>query len=373
VGQINGSLAYGPGCTVAAVHQLTGIAIDHFVMVDFTGVIKMSDSVGGVSVCVTNNVYDTYSHLKLSKGTHTLKGLAALEFVRSRHGFADGSDLGRTYAQHAFLSAVIRSIKRKGVLLNPKSVLSLAQAATKALTVDKGLGSIPKLLNLATDLNKVPTDRITFTTMQNVPDPTNTARVLLGPGAKTLFATIINDQSLTSAAGKKTSTATATATPTPAVTTAPSTVVAQISNASGLSGRALDVETALEAKGFRSAKLSVATATAISTATKIHYGPGQQTAADTLAKAIKLPTSSVSASTTITGVTLDIGTDWAKGTTYPSRSSTTKAALDQSHAQNALDNKCVPVSTQNTVPLNRVWMTPGQAFAESPNVKVSAP
>ena len=93
-GQINSALQYGPACQVKTIHQLTGIAIDHFVMLDFSGVVKMSDAVGGVSVCVSDNVYDTYSHLKLAKGTHTLKGDAALEFVRSRHGFGDGSDLG---------------------------------------------------------------------------------------------------------------------------------------------------------------------------------------------------------------------------------------------------------------------------------------
>lgn len=73
-GQINSALRYGPACQVATIHQLTGIPIDHFVKLDFSGVVKMSDAVGGVSVCVDHNVYDTYSHLKLSRGTHTLKG-----------------------------------------------------------------------------------------------------------------------------------------------------------------------------------------------------------------------------------------------------------------------------------------------------------
>ena len=155
-GQINSALQYGAACQVKTVHQLTGIPIDHFVMLDFSGVVKMSDAVGGVSVCVSDDVYDTYSHLKLAKGTHTLKGEAALEFVRSRHGFGDGSDLGRTVSQHLFLSAMIRKFKSAGTLANPAKVYSLADAATNALTVDTGLGSVSKLVDLATDLNKVP-------------------------------------------------------------------------------------------------------------------------------------------------------------------------------------------------------------------------
>ena len=285
-GQINATLTYGPGCTVAAVHQLTGIPIDHFIMVDFAGVIALSDSVGGVSICVSDNVYDPYSHLKLTGGTHTLKGLAALEFVRSRHAFGDGSDLGRTYAQHVFLSAVIRSVKRKGVLLNPAAVYSLAQAATKALTVDTGLGSIPKLLGLAADVNKVDTDRITFTTMQTAADPTDVNRVVVAPGAKDLFQTIIKDESLTVANGS----------------------------------------------------------------------PSESTATET-------PISTPSATPTT-------------GTTSPGSDSAAtrrKAALGQSHAQTARATSCVPVSRQFTVTVNGIPMTPIRAFAESPNVRLSAP
>jgi len=286
-GQINATLTYGPGCTVAAVHQLTGIPIDHFIMVDFAGVIAMSDSVGGVSICVSDNVYDTYSHLKLTGGTHVLKGLAALQFVRSRHAFGDGSDLGRTYAQHVFLSAMIRSVKRKGVLLNPAAVYSLAQAATKALTVDPGLGSIPKLLGLAADVNKVDTDRITFTTMQTAADPADVNRVVVAPGAKELFQTIIKDESLTVANG---SASEPPVTPTPTLS----------------------------------------------------------------------PTS----------------TDHPSGTTSPGSDSAEtrrKAALGQSHAQTATASSCVPVSKQRTVTVNGIPMTPTRAFAESPNVRLSAP
>ncbi|MFE7752733.1 LCP family protein [Streptomyces sp. NPDC057428] len=62
--------------------------------------VKLFDAVGGVSVCVSDDVCDTYSHLKLSGGDHTLKGVAVLDFGRSLHGFGHGSDLARTVSQH---------------------------------------------------------------------------------------------------------------------------------------------------------------------------------------------------------------------------------------------------------------------------------
>jgi LCP family protein required for cell wall assembly len=370
-GQINATLAYGPGCTVAAVHQLTGIPIDHFIMVDFAGVIAMSDSVGGVQVCVSDNVYDPYSHLKLTAGKHVLKGLAALQFVRSRHGFGDGSDLGRTYAQHVFLSAVIRSLKRKGVLLNPPAVYRLAQAATKALTVDSDLGSIPKLLGLATEVNKVDTDRITFTTMQTGADPANANRVRVASGAKELFATIINDEPLTVAGGGS-ATAEPTPSPSPSATAGLTPITVRIVNASGRPGRAGTLATALKAKNFK--RTTISTSASVVADSRVTYGPDRREQALALAAALKLPATSVRASST-PGVRLLIGSDWTSGITYPARSGADqrKAALAQAHAETAKASSCVPVSRQRTVTVNGIPMTPIRAFDASPDVRLSAP
>ncbi len=383
--QINSTLQYGPGCTVAAVHQLTGIPIDHFMMIDFQGVVNMSDAVGGVPVCVDNNVYDPYSHLKLAKGTHTLKGVSALEFVRSRHGFGDGSDLGRTYGQHIYLSSMIRTLKSAGTLANPGALYGLADAATKALTVDNGLDSIPKLLGLAGDLNKVPSNRITFTTMQNIPDPQDDSRVLVSPAAQNLFDAIANDQSLTTGSGDKSSaaaaaTSTATASPSPSASSVPDSQIAvAVENGSGTTGRAAEVATSLVDKGF-SPSTSSANAPSPASSTTLRYPAGKQSQAQTVARALHLPAARLKQDTTISDVTLVIGTDWTTSDTYPAAADSTpvpadtKAATDNAHAQTADQSKtCAQVSTFKTVSLGGVAMTPSQAFADSPDVPVSAP
>ncbi|SFF56521.1 transcriptional attenuator, LytR family [Actinacidiphila alni] len=196
-GPINATLRHGPGCTVAAVHALTKIPIDHFVMADFAGVVRMSDAIGGVPVCVNRDVYDSYSHLKLAKGRHELQGTSALEFLRSRHAFGDGSDLGRTDAQHLFLGALAGRLRENSSFTDPASLLSLADAATKALTVDPGLAAVHRLVGLANDLRKVPSSRIVFTTMPNVPDPDDTDRVVVSASGRRLFAAIAADLPLT--------------------------------------------------------------------------------------------------------------------------------------------------------------------------------
>ncbi|MFG2966137.1 MULTISPECIES: LCP family protein [unclassified Streptomyces] len=361
-GQVNSALQYGPSCQVATIHQLTGIPIDHFVKLDFSGVVKMSDAVGGVSVCVNGNVYDTYSHLKLSKGTHTLKGEAALEFVRSRHGFGDGSDLGRTVSQHIFLSAMIRKFKSAGTLTDPTAVYDLADAATKALTVDDGLGTVKKLISLAADVNKVPTKRMTFTTMQTAPDPNNSNRVVVGSGAKDLFATMANDQSLTTGSGKKSSAASATAKPTPTATVPAAQIAVTVENGTTITGRASAIANSLISQGF-STGTTTANAPTSATTTTLTYGSGDKAEAQTVAKALDLPSSHIKSGTG-TGVVLVIGSDWSSGTSYPASSGDTKAAVSNANASTASDSKtCAKVSQYKTVSLNGVPMTPAQAYA----------
>ena len=383
-GMINSALQYGPGCSVAAVEQLTGIPIDHFAMVDFSGVVNMSDAIGGVNVCVSNNVYDPYSHLKLSKGTHTLKGLAALEFLRTRHGFGDGGDLGRTYAQHIFLTDMINKLKSANTLTNPLKVLGLADAATKALTVDTGLDSITKLVGLADDLSKVPTNRITFTTMQNTPDPTNDNRVVIAAGAQTLFNTIANDQSLTTASGGKSSaadatdTATASAAPSPTASTVPTSDIAvRVENGTGIAGRATAIMDVLTGQGYSDNSVA-ATASSTTGTTTLEYPSDQAAEAKQVAASLGLPSSVLKAGAS-SQLTLVIGKDWESGKTYPGGTASaapanTKEALSGSHNQTGNQtNVCAPVSDQLTVEVNGVAMTPIQAYSASPGVKDSAP
>jgi LCP family protein required for cell wall assembly len=196
-GMINSALQNSTGCQVDAVEQLTGLQIDHFMQVDFNGVVQITDAVGGVPICTNQPVNDPYSGLNLPAGTTTVKGVTALELLRSRHGFGDGSDLERESVQHIYLSSLVRKIKANANLTDWNNLLGIADTATKSLTVDPGLDSIIKLASLAEDMKGVPTDRIEFLTM-----PTVAYGAHLKPDTATdqqLFTLVNNDQSLTAA------------------------------------------------------------------------------------------------------------------------------------------------------------------------------
>ncbi|MBZ4319091.1 LCP family protein [Streptomyces huiliensis] len=325
---INTSLQNGgPGCTVATWEELTGIPIDHFMMIDFAGVVSMADAVGGVPVCVKSNIRDDKSGLRLEKGSHTIKGEQALQWLRTRHGFEDGSDIGRTHAQHLYMNSMVRQLKSGSRLSDPGQLTDLAESATKALTVDKDLGSVKKLYDLGNDIKRVPSARITMTTMPWVQDPQDPdAHVIPKSGdADKLFSLVRNDIALDGKdkkkpepaeakdAGKKGAKAPKVAKDRIAVTVFNGTGTAVLPPAAG---RGSDIASYLVKQGFTKATSdSTPRAQADTTITF----PKQTQRADALAvaKALGLPEDAVRLSPSAEQVTLVIGGDWREGDTYP--------------------------------------------------------
>lgn len=177
----------GIGCTVKTVEELTGIQITHFIVLDFTGFVKVVDALGGVRVCVTQPVSDTDSGLNLPAGTSTLNGEQALAFVRVRH-IGNGSDLERITRQQYFLTELESQVHAAGMLRNPLKMYDVMDAATKAIVTDPGLGSINQLLALVNTLNQVPNGKTSYVTVPNDPYPLDSNRVVWSePGATELW------------------------------------------------------------------------------------------------------------------------------------------------------------------------------------------
>lgn len=158
--QINGALGVSPYCSLDAIRDFTGLPMEHFIVVDFDGVIGVTEAIGGVDVCVVDDIEDPYSGLFLSAGEHSVKGHDALAFLRTRHGFGDGSDLGRISAQQSFLSSLARKVKSAGTLSNPFALFSLADAASRSISVDEGLAGSQNLVSLAGTLAGIDLDKM---------------------------------------------------------------------------------------------------------------------------------------------------------------------------------------------------------------------
>lgn len=163
LGQINATIANGgPGCTLLTVEELTGLKIPYLGLIDFKGVIEMSNAIGGVEVCVTQPIDDPYTFLKLDAGNHTLQGKDALKFLRTRHGVGDGSDLSRISNQQVFLTSLLRKVKSAGVLGNPIYLYSLASAAARNMKFSESLTDVNVMVAMAGALRNVDLDKMTF-------------------------------------------------------------------------------------------------------------------------------------------------------------------------------------------------------------------
>ena len=172
---IDGALNIGgPTCAVTTVEDLTGVKLDHFVEFDFNSFRDMVDAIGGVEVCVPRGGYhDPKSHINLSAGLHLLKYTKALDYVRTRDSLGGpdaGGDLPRIEVQQSFISSVVQKVNKEGLLSNIPSLLSIANTATKALTVDKGLGTISSLMRLAESLVHLKSRDVTLLTLPTTVD-----------------------------------------------------------------------------------------------------------------------------------------------------------------------------------------------------------
>ncbi|MFE9807715.1 LCP family protein [Streptomyces sp. NPDC005227] len=190
-----------PGCTMDTVKAVTGISVDHFAMVDFNAVKTLTSAVGGVEVCLAKDVDDPDSHLKLSAGKHTIEGEQALAFVRTRHSFGNQGDLDRIKVQQQFMASLMRKMSSSNTLTSPTKLIKLAEAATKALTVDTGIAKVDTLKDMAMELKKVPPKNITFTTVPVIDNPADGVihkTVIVNPTtSQPVFDAIKNDVSFT--------------------------------------------------------------------------------------------------------------------------------------------------------------------------------
>ena len=96
----------------------------------------------------------------LEAGTHTLSGVAALQFLRTRHGVGDGSDLARISNQQVFLSSLARTLQSNGTLGDPVKLYSIAKAALANMQLSDSLMDPTRMISIAkalkdTDLNKI--------------------------------------------------------------------------------------------------------------------------------------------------------------------------------------------------------------------------
>ncbi|MEU0838612.1 LCP family protein [Streptomyces sp. NPDC005962] len=309
-----------PGCTMKTAEKITGLDITHFMMADFNAVKSMSTAVGGVDVCLAKDIDDPKSHLKLSAGRHNIKGEDALAFVRTRHTVGFGGDLDRIKLQQQFLSSMMRKMKGNGTLSSPNKMWGLANTATKALTVDTGIGTVDKLVSLGKALGKVNLKNMTFTTVPVVDNDDGATVLLDQTKAEPLFTMVQQDVSLTEVKKKEKAAKDKQAALLKGPKADASEVRAKVLNGSGQTGAAqetLDWMQNIEGMPLTS---NGGNAPADLEKTTLEYAPNQADQARRLADSMGLPSSAMKQGTKDAApraeMTLTLGADF-KGAGTP--------------------------------------------------------
>ncbi len=325
-GQFNAAFAVGNTpkgnvvCEINTIEAMSGIRVDHTIVVGFSAFAKLTDDIGGVQVCVPKDVNNADGdHITLKKGIQVVRGQTALDYVREREGLGDGSDIGRTRRQQAFLGSMIKKVESDGVLNNPTTLSSIFNDALKTAQFDPKLGSLNALLDFASSMKGINPANIQFMTLPGH-YRTQDGRVDMDAAAsKVIWDHLKSDTLLdgSGAAGNAGTTAppsTAAASSSPAPTTppapsiSPGLIAVRVLNGTTTNGLAADVTTSLQAQGYKavlSTKLPSHTAV-----TTIVYGTSRQ---ESYAKqlAAQFPGAKVEGGGYGTQVVLTLGDDYA--------------------------------------------------------------
>ncbi|WP_329219306.1 LCP family protein [Streptomyces sp. NBC_01485] len=300
IGGSNGKVGEAAACSIRTVEANTGLRIDHFMSVDFSGFKGMVDALEGIEVCPEQAIHDEKAHLDLPAGCQTVKGEKALGYVRARYGVGDGSDIGRIGRQQEFMDALAKKAKAK--LTSPDAMYGFLQSITKSLTTDPDMAGIQPLYGLADQLKGIPSDRLSFLTVPNygrvADQPTDKANVVWQyPQAADLFTSLAKDEEVTKpqlAEAKKN-------------VVYASSVRVQVLNGTGVPGRAAAVAEKLKDAGYTVTGTGNAPATvAKSTVT---YPAGLDTRAAVLASRLPNLRATADSSAAAGVITLVVGTD----------------------------------------------------------------
>ncbi len=291
----NGDKAAGAQLLVQTIENLTQLKIDHFVQVDLLGFYRISNAIGGVTVCLNNAVQESNSGINLKKGNNVIEGTQALAFVRQRYGFPDGQgDLDRIKRQQYFLSAVFRKVSSAGTLLNPFKLQNLLKAITSSLTMDSSLDP----LKLAQQMQNLQAGNVSFTTIpthgfadENIDGSTQSTVVVDTTTMPDFIDGLIGTDAATALKQAKAAD--------------PSTVTVAVANDTNTNGVETTNAAALRKAGFT---VTIPPATSeVLDKTTIRYPKGMESAAKALQ--LQVPAAVMVRSSSVTGVTLLLGTN----------------------------------------------------------------
>lgn len=112
---------YGVDASMRTLEQLYGIDISYYARVNFSSLVKIVDTLGGVDV--DSDFEFTAGGYQFKKGMNHLDGKQALAFSRERYSFEDG-DNQRGKDQEKVLTAILNKAMSPAILSNASALIA---------------------------------------------------------------------------------------------------------------------------------------------------------------------------------------------------------------------------------------------------------
>ncbi|MEP6665331.1 MAG: LCP family protein [Nocardioidaceae bacterium] len=140
--KINAAYAFGgPELLVQTVEQNTGVRIDDYIEIGFTGFVDIVDAVGGIEVCPKTSVHDPKAgHLRMKKGCQDVDGHTALSYSRSR-AFPLG-DITRTEHQREVITQVGSKAASWSTILLPWRYFNVWKSGAESVKIGDNVGPL---------------------------------------------------------------------------------------------------------------------------------------------------------------------------------------------------------------------------------------
>ncbi|NYJ36350.1 LCP family protein [Nocardiopsis aegyptia] len=277
--KINAAYAYGgPQLTVRTVESVTGVRIDHYVEVDFSGFVDVVDALDGIEVCLPEPIQDPKAHLDMAAGTHEVDGTEALAFARTR-ATARG-DLDRIDRQQQVLSAMLDKAMSSETLSDPSRLTAFLDTSLSSVTVDEGLdtGTINQLAYQMRDmdLGAVAFTQVPIADMEHWTPRGDVALLWDEPAARDLFADIQADRPITGEEPE----------PEAEEELSPEGLRVRVFNGTGTPGLGAQLDGQLSGAGFEVTDPADNWSTRTVARSQVRFGPGNEAAAQYLADMI---------------------------------------------------------------------------------------
>ena len=152
--KITHAAAYGNDCMINTIQDYLDINIDYYAKINFKGLVKLVDAVGGVEVDVPKTLCTDNSsrtgEVCIKAGRQVLNGEQALVFARNRKQLANG-DFGRAAHQQEIIMALINKMK---TVKDVSTFMDILNTVSNSLDTNLTTKQILSFYNIAKDIIK---------------------------------------------------------------------------------------------------------------------------------------------------------------------------------------------------------------------------